>query len=326
MITQFQNSLDEPRKSVKRHSHIPDFLIIGAGKSGTTSLDKYLQQHPEIFIPTVKEPNFYGYEHSTEDEFQNPEDLNHFRQSVAKLDEYLRLFENALPNQVIGETSNTYMYHAGAPERIKYYNPEMKLIAVLRQPAGRLYSRFMHLARENRTPTPTFEECLDKNTIWWKRNDLVKEGFYFKNLSRYYELFPRENIRVFLYEDLNASPEKVLREIYQFLGVRDDFRTNHDTRFNQSGFIRNKFLDKIYGQKGIVTGTLKTMLPKGVIKTLKSSMFVQKQLNDLRAKNLAKPKMNSDIRAKLTNEVYGNDIRQLEKLIGRDLSQWFASK
>jgi len=154
----------------------------------------------------------------------------------------------------------------------------------------------------------------------------VKEGFYFKNLSRYYELFPSENIRVFLYEDLNAEPEKVLREIYQFLGVRDDFPTNHGTRFNQSGFIRNKFLDKIYGQKGIVTGTLKTMLPKGIIKTLKSSMFVQKQLNDLRAKNLAKPKMNSDIRAKLTNEVYGDDIRQLEKLIGRDLSQWFASK
>ncbi|HYG00976.1 MAG TPA: sulfotransferase [Chryseosolibacter sp.] len=326
MITQLQNSLDEPRKSLKRYSHIPDFLIIGAGKSGTTSLDKYLQQHPEIFIPAFKEPNFYGYENSKAEQFNNPDDQNHFRQSVTNLQDYLKLFTNATPDQVIGETSNTYLYHEGVPERIKYYNPDMKLIAVLRQPAGRLYSRFMHLARENRTPTATFEECFDKNTIWWKRNDLVKEGFYYKNLSKFYETFPRENIRVFLYEDFNSNPEKVLKEIYQFLGVKADFQTNHTTRFNQSGFIRNKFLDKIYGQKGVVTGTLKTMLPKSVIKTLKSSMFVQKQLNDLRSKNLAKPKMDLEVRKKLTSEVYGDDIRQLEKLIERDLSHWFVSK
>lgn len=202
----------------------------------------------------------------------------------------------------------------------------MKLIAILRQPAGRLYSRYMHLARENRTPTAKFEDCLDKSTIWWQRNDLVKEGFYYKNLSKFYKLFPKENIRIFLYEEFNSEPDKVLKEIYHFLGVNPNFETNHETRFNQSGFIKNKFWDKVYGQKGVLTGAIKTMLPTSMLKTLKNSMFVQKQLNDLRAKNLSKPKMDPQVRHKLTHEVYGDDIHKLEQLIGRDLSHWFAAK
>jgi len=326
MITQLNKAVEKKTKSEKRYSRIPDFLIIGAGKSGTTSLDNYLKQHPEIFIPDFKEPNFYGYEQSNAEDFSDPDDRNHYLQSVTTLDDYLKLFANAQPGQVIGETSNTYMYHENAPERIKYYNPDVKLIAVLRQPAGRLYSRYMHLARENRTPTEKFEDCLDRNSVWWKRNDLIKEGFYFKNLSKFYELFPTENIRVFLYEEFNADPDRILREIYQFLDVNPEFKANHSIRFNQSGIIKNKFLDKIYGQKGILTGTLKSMLPEGMIKSLKNSLFVQKQLNDLRSKNLEKPKMDPQVRHRLTHEVYGDDIIKLQKLIGRDLSHWFVPK
>jgi hypothetical protein len=313
--------------ATKKHESIPDFLIIGAGKSGTTSLDKYLQQHPQLFISKVKEPNFFGYERMTRADFNgNEEEIHHYDNSVTTLDKYLALFRDALPGQIKGETSNTYMYHADAPERIKYYNPDMKLIAVLRQPAGRLYSRYLHLARENRLPTPHFSDCLDKSTIWWQRNDLVKEGFYYKNLSRFYALFPKENIRVYLYEDFNAKTEEVLQNIYNFLGVDENFRTDLTVRYNQSGFIKNKFLDKIYGQKGILNKTIRALLPQKLIETLKGNVAIQRKLNDLRSKNLSRPKMEPEVQKRLMSEVYGEDVEKLQHLIGRDLSHWLQPK
>lgn len=326
-VTLKQNDLSNSSALTKKHDLIPDFLIIGAGKSGTTSLDKYLKQHPEIFIPRVKEPNFYGYEHKTVKDFDGDlAEIAHFNGSVTDLQAYLNLFKEAAPGQVKGETSNTYLYHEGAPERIQYYNPDMKLIAILRQPAGRLYSRYLHLARENRVPTSSFSDCMDKNTIWWKRNDLIKEGFYFKNLSPFYKIFPRENIKVYLYEELNNHSQEVLKDIFKFLNVSTDFIPDLTIRYNQSGIIKNKFLDSLYGQEGIMGAGLKKLFPKSIVENLKKNSFIQKTINDLRGKNLEKPKFDPKMRQWLSNDVYGNDIRQLQELIGKDLSPWLTSK
>jgi hypothetical protein len=326
-MTLQKNGLSTTTMINKKLDRMPDFLIIGAGKSGTTSLDKYLKQHPEIFIPKVKEPNFFGYENRKIEDFQgNHEEISHYMNSITNLDAYLDLFKDAKPGQIKGETSNTYMYHPEAPARIKYYNPDMKLIAVLRQPAGRLYSRYLHLARENRLPTPDFSDCLNKNTIWWQRNDLIKEGFYYKNLSPFFKLFPKENIRVYLYEEFNDQSEVVLKDIYNFLGVDPNFKPDLSVKYNQSGFIKNPFLDKIYGQRGILSTTIKAILPTSVLQKLKGNVSIQKTLNDLRGKNLTRPKLEPDVRFKLTHEVYGEDIHRLQYLIGRDLSHWLKTK
>jgi hypothetical protein len=311
----------------KKHELIPDFLVIGAGKSGTTSLYKYLRQHPEIFMPVVKEPNFYGYENKTAGDFgADLEEIAHFNKSVTGLASYLDLFKNAAPHQVKGEISNAYMYHDQAPARIKHYNPQMKLIAILRQPAGRLYSRYLHLARENRLPTPNFSDCKDKNSIWWRRNDLIKEGFYFKNLSRYYELFPAQNIKIYLYEELNNNVDQVLKDIFKFLNVNPEFAPDPTIRYNQSGIVKNQFLNKIYGQKGLITSGVKAVFPTSVVKNLKDMSFLEKIVNNLRAKNLDKPKPDPAIWNWLTHDVYGADLRNLEGLIGRDLSRWRVPK
>ncbi len=316
---------DNPSGTHRNLELLPDFLIIGAGKSGTTSLDKYLKQHPEIFIPKVKEPNFFGYENTQRADLNDdPDEIKHYEQSITNLDDYLALFRDAAPGQRKGETSNTYMYHPQAPQRIHFYNPNVKLIAILRQPASRLYSRFLHLARDGRVPTPDFSDCLDRNSIWWRRNDLIKEGFYFRNLSPFYRLFPAKQISVHLYEELNEQPKKVLSDIFTFLGVDPAFSPDFTVRYNQSGIIRNRFLDRIYGQKGIVNLTLKTLLPDGVVNKLKNNISVQRTVNGLRSKNLVRPKLNPRIKHRLTHEVYGDDIQKLQSLIGKDLSHWLA--
>lgn len=311
----------------KRHDRIPDFLIIGAGKSGTTSLDQYLKQHPQIFIPNVKEPNFYGYELVNVESFgDNEQEIKHFKGSVTNLEKYLQLFDSAKPGQVKGETSNTYLYHDTAPERIKHYNPAMKLIAVLRQPAERLHSRYLHLARDNRLPTENFNHCLDQTSIWWKRNDLIKEGFYYKNLSKFYTHFSPSQIRVYLYEDLNKQPEKMLTDIFEFLGVDTVFRPDLSVKFNKSGLIKNKLANKVYGNNGLLQQTIKSILPDRIIRALKSSTRVQQVSTKIKESNLIRPSFDPEIKRRLTQDVYGDDILKLQKLLNRDLSNWLNQK
>ncbi len=307
----------------KKHNLLPDFLVIGAGKSGTTSLDKYLNQHPQIFVPQVKEPNFFGYENTKIDDLHgNEDDIKHFVRSTTTLEKYLELFKEARPDQLKGETSNTYMYHQEAPNRIKYYMPDVKLIAILRQPASRLYSRFLHLARENRLPSEKFSDCVDRNSIWWQRNDLVKEGYYYQNLSRYFELFPAENIRVYLYDEFQNNSEKIMTEIYAFLDVDTNFKPDQSVRYNQSGFVKNKSLNKVIGQGGLISNYMRHMLPKSLLDKIKSNIALKRKLNDLRGKNLIRPELDPEIRRFLTFEVYKDDIIKLQALIKKDLSHW----
>lgn len=313
--------------NTKKHSQLPDFLVIGAGKSGTTSLDKYLNQHPQIFIPKTKEPNFFGYENVRAEDFNDGDDeRKHFLRSVTTLDKYLEIFQHATPDQLKGETSNTYMYHKEAPERIKYYVPDVKLIAILRQPAARLYSRYLHLARENRLPSPTFTDCFDRSTIWWKRNDLIKEGFYHEYLSRYYALFPSENIKIYLYEEFQSNQENVLMDLYDFLGVDACFKPDVSVRYNQSGFVKNKFLNSVIGQGGILSRSVQTLFPKSIYDNFKKNISIKRKLNNLRGKNLEQPKLDPSIKQKLTDEVYADDIQKLQHLIGKDLSHWLTLK
>lgn len=307
---------------MKKHPSIPDFLIIGAGKSGTTSLNNYLRQHDQIFIPSRKEPNFYGYELKTKKDFEGKKELLNYNLSITKLDGYLALFDAAKDHQVTGETSNSYLYHEDAPERIKYYNPDVKLIAILRQPAERLYSRYLHLARVNRLPTRKFEDCLDRSTVWWTRNDLIPEGFYYKNLSRYYQLFPESQIKVFLYDEFNASSEEVLEEIFHFLGVDPTYKPEQTVRYNPSGFIKNKNLDKIIGPTGFIQTSVKSVLNVQFYRALKENLIIQSFINRLRKHNLNRPQLNPEIREILTREIYGPDIDRLGDLIKKDLSSW----
>lgn len=312
---------------MKRYSLIPDFLIIGAGKSGTTSIDQYLKQHPQIFIPSVKEPNFFGYENVRVEDLErnNPGEVYQFHKAVKQLDDYLKLFEKATPGQMIGETSNLYLKNQQAPERIRYYNPDVKLIAVLRNPAERLFSRYLHLARENELPKEKFEDCLNKNSTWWQRNDLIPEGFYFQNLARYYDLFPKENLRIFLYDDFKKDPQGLLRDIYAFLEVEVNFQADMSVKYNESGFVKDNLSNKIFGRQGVVVSAAKKILPEGAVNQLKNSIPIQRMLTNVRSRNLIRPSFDPSIKSALLTKVYAEDITKLSKLIGRDLSKWLGT-
>ena len=300
---------------------LPDFLIIGAGKSGTTSLDNYLKQHPALFMSEVKEPNYFAYE-KIDFESLYEEAKQHYHDSVTDFDEYKSLFSDAGEDQLAGETSNTYLVVEGSAETIKSHLPDVKLIAILRQPTERLYSRFLHLARENELPSDNFEDVLDRDSIWWVRNDLVKEGFYYQNLSRFYNLFSAAQIKVIIYDDFRKDPQGVLDNIFQFLGVEPLKDLDFSVNYNKSGFVKNKFYDRTLGHNSVILRSVKKLMPRSLFEKAKNSIFLQKMVNKVRDQNLSQPKLDPELKSKITKEVYQDEIGKLEGLIGRDLSSW----
>lgn len=300
---------------------LPDFLIIGAGKSGTTSLDNYLKQHPDIFMSPVKEPNFFAYD-KIELSSLDKDALAHYHESVTELSNYQNLFKKASETQILGETSNTYLVIDGTAEVIQSYISQVKIIAILRQPTSRLYSRYLHLARENQLPTKHFEDTLDRNSKWWVRNDLVKEGFYFTNLKRYFDIFPSENIKVYLHEDLQDHLSETLEDIFSFLNVEKSIDINDTIEYNKSGFIKNKFYDKTVGHNSIVKNVIKKLFPDQLYERMKNNQWLQKKVNDLKNENLSRPVLEKSLYKKITEDIYAEEIKNLSKLINRDLTHW----
>lgn len=295
---------------------MPTFLIIGAQKAGTTALHYYLSQHPQIFMSPIKEPGFFAFEGGVPD-FQGPGDAEGYRLVTTKLEDYQKLFEDATNETAIGESSTWYLNNPQAPERIKKYLPNAKLIAILRNPIDRAYSSYQHLVRDGRETESSFEQALNEEkrrseANWeylWRYTDV---GLYATHLEGYFNLFDPQQIKVYLYEDLDQFPEKLLKETYQFLEVDEVSFPGVLTRLNVSGKRKNKLLDDIL---------YKGSLPKKILKPFLPNRFRKELANYIRTKNIIKDSCPPEVRKKLIDFFY-EDIARLQDMIQRDLSHW----
>jgi Sulfotransferase family len=170
---------------------MPNFLIIGAAKSGTTSLYHYLNQHPQIYMSPEKEPEFFALEGRKLD-FDGPDGKEVINRRIQRnrptnIEEYRALFEGVSGETAIGEASPWYLYSVQAPSRISYYIPGVKLIAVLRNPVERAYSLFLYLRLRGQEPLSDFSQALQAEEVrkrdnwewWWYYKDV---GFYHAQL------------------------------------------------------------------------------------------------------------------------------------------------
>ena len=301
--------------------NLPNFLVIGAGKSGTTSLYEYLRQHPQIFMSPVKETNFFALEGEDISPKHDPDQRFHYPWSVTNLSDYQRLFEDAKDSQAIGEISPMYLYSEKAARNIKHHIPDIKLIVILRQPVDRLYSRFMHLTREQRAPSKDFADSLDRSTIWWKRNDLVREGFYYSHLSHYFNLFSENQIKIVLYEDFNFNTQLVMHELFEFIGVDPSFEPKVGTTFNASGVIVNRRLDRLIGQNSILKKRINSISP-GLLKLITQNATLKRLVTRFRNRNLYTPNLDLSLKSKIYSEIYQEDVNNLERLLKRNLGHW----
>jgi hypothetical protein len=300
---------------------LPNFLVIGAQKAGTTALHRYLDQHPEIYMAPAKETNFFALE-GEELDFRGPRDMevlagSGFVTTITELGEYEEQFAGVQGEAALGETCPLYLYSRRAPQRIHAHVPEAKLIAVLRDPSERAYSSFMMLRKSDREPERDFARALEledeRVRAGWEHTwHYRRMGYYNEQLSRYYELFEEKQIRVYLYEDLRERPEAVLADIFRFLGVDEGFEPDTSVRHNVSGVPRSRALYDLVNRPNRVKAAAKAVLPAAWRKRLSSGV---------RRRNLEKPPLPPEVRRELV-EGYREDVEKLQGLIGRDLSGW----
>lgn len=304
---------------------LPNFLVIGAGKSGTTSLYHYLRQHPDVYMSPVKEPLFFAAE-GGKISYPGPDGRTMSRATnpgaVTNIEDYRALFADVSGEKAVGEASPQYLYAPEAPGRIKRYVPEAKLVAVLRNPVERAYSAFLHRTRLGREPLADFSEALreEENRMregWGLSFHYRNKGFYYAQLSRYFDTFGPDRVRVHLYEDLKADPVGVSQDIFRFLGVNDAFVPDASVSYNTAGAPKS----------GIVSALVKRMGP-AIFLRRRLPLGIRRRLPLARAggrlKGLAfvePPPLPPEAREELISE-YRKDISKLQGLIGRDLSGW----
>ncbi len=206
---------------------LPNFFIIGAPKSGTTALYQAIRSHPDVFMSPVKEPRYFAFD-------GQPPVLNgpagdYWQKSIWQRRDYFQLFANANGQKVIGEASPVYLRIPQAAERIRKNLPLSRIVAILRQPADRAYSHFMYMRQKNVEPLQSFSAALAEEQAriqkgWFSGFYYKENGKYHTQLSVYYHLFPSEQIKIYLYEDWKKQPQAVLRDLFCFLEIDEEYQ------------------------------------------------------------------------------------------------------
>jgi hypothetical protein len=288
---------------------MPNFFVIGAQKAGTTSLYHYLDQHPQIYMSPRKEPHFFQGTHSN---FRWP---GRRLAPVTDLRDYLALFEGVNDEKAIGEASASYLYSPEAPALIKRSVPDAKIIAVLRNPAQRAYSNFLHLRQVGREPLASFADALQaeeqRMREKWGPDWYYKDkGFYHKQVKRYFDMFGQDRVGVWLYEDLRDDPSEMMRDVFRFLAVDDTFVPDLSIEHNPSGIPRSRSLytwvRKLSARNPVLVDRI---FPAGLRGHLKSRIFVKP------------PQLPPQMHQRLADS-YREDILKLQALIERDLLPW----
>jgi hypothetical protein len=301
---------------------IPNYILVGAMKAGTTKISSRLAQHPQIFVTEPKEPCFFLYQGG------NPYELE--LTELSSLDYYLSLFEKAQGNLAIGEASPYYLSCFHCAEAIYKFNPSMKILIVLRNPLHRAFSAYRywhqdtshHLSQEDFIDAfmteglVKFAERGRRHRIGWMKDI----GFYSKHLKRYLDVFPRDNVKVVFYDELVKSPETFFEGIFDFLGVPHDgagaeldsekVNVTYEAKYHAVRHLLNK------GYDGAIVRALKKT-PIG--STLRG---VRSRINSINKKEKAEELTFPSHRYGELIEVYREDIEALEAMTCSDLGGW----
>jgi len=292
---------------------LPNFLIIGASKCGTTALYYYLKQHPEISFPELKEPKYFS---SVGLKFPHKGigDVSVDRYAVKNFENYKKLF-TSIQNIRVGEASpDTIYFYKQTVKLIKEKLGDIPIIIMLREPIQRAFSAYMYLKRDSREQL-TFRGGLDAEKQRISDNwDFIwaykKCGLYTEQLKSFLDNF--SNVKIILQEDLKNNTDKILQETFSFLGVDDTFKTDISIQHNESG-IPNNFLSKFLLSR--------TNLFSTVIREVMKKIIPRFLLEKVASKSLKKVSILAEDVAYL-KPFFLKDICELEQLINRDLSAW----
>ncbi|HEX8121632.1 MAG TPA: sulfotransferase [Solirubrobacteraceae bacterium] len=295
---------------------LPTFLVIGAGRSGTTSLHDYLGQHPDVFMSPVKEPRYFDFMDGASPLPPRGPFGDWIRHNaIFTRDAYEAQFAGGVGAVARGESSPSYLTNPVVPARVRSVLPDARLIAILRNPVERAYASYLGRRRDGTTRARTFEDELLREerdaAAPPPYSRLIAYGRYHRHLSRWREHFPAEHLRVHLTEDLRDEPERVLADLFAFVGVDPAFVPDVTGQSGRTGIVRNPVLRIAWERSERARSRLRPALPA----RLRDAAYAR-VMHDL-----VRPEMPPQTRARLV-EAFRPDVLALQELLGRDLSHW----
>ena len=291
---------------------LPNLLIVGAAKSGTTSLHNYLNQHPSIFMCSPKEPHFLINKQIGEQRIPK---------GVLSLEDYKSLFKGASTKKYRGESSVMYLlFPEFAIKNInKYLSKDVKIIIMLRNPVERAYSGYQHVKRYNLMESLSFEKALDQSENRYHNisnmtpaSRYLELGMYFEQVKKFIKEF--DNVHVIIYDDYKNDFSSEMDNVFKFLDV-DAFKVNTEEKYMVGGWEwKNKKTKALLMSSNRLKTLLKIVLPSQILRT-----FIRKKIMEYSISKT--PKINENTRKYLC-KYYAQDVKKLSKLIGINLNHW----
>lgn len=266
---------------------LPNFLLIGPGRAGSDWITKNLMLHPQIYMPRQKVTRFFI------DEYDRG------------IDWYKAIF-GSRKESAVGEATVGYLHNERSPELIHKHLPDIKLIANLRDPVDRAYSSYSRLQGMARKGDVNYQISFEEKIRMTPR--LLAQGLYARHLKRWFRLFPRKNFLILTFDEMNNNPALFLQSIYEFLGVDASFQSSlTDQKLNASASINSKSRVLYFAYRALLRMNL-----------FKLARFVDT------VNRTQRQRIRPDTRERLINEIFLEDIIELESMLGRDLSGWKA--
>ena len=292
----------------------PTFFIVGAPKSGTTSLYGYLKVHPDIFMSPVKEPFYFCPDITIEDRIDD-------------YSTYLALFQDARHEKQLGESSVWYLYSTQAARLIHDFNPQAKIIIMLRSPVEMMYSLYNHYRYDGLESLPTFSDALAaepdrkagrKLPINRKAREILfyrEVGSYAEQVKRYIDVFYRQQVHVIIHDDFKKDTKAVYQDTLRFLGVDDSFEPDFRIA-NEAKQIRNRFLHNLLAAPPPLIQQLVAVAP--------AARHVSRWLRKTNTyHDRSKSRLPAEYRPMQAE--FHPDIERLSALLQRDLSCWLTA-
>ncbi|OQW92729.1 MAG: hypothetical protein BWK78_00785 [Thiotrichaceae bacterium IS1] len=306
---------------------LPNFFVVGAMKAGTTSLYNYLKVHPEIYMSPVKEPNYFATDINTrliKPAYRVHPLAKNYLQGIMQeevhisyitdFEYYMKLFQNVTTERIIGEASTSYLYSRQAPRNILNSVPNAKIVIILRDPIERAYSHYCMDVGTGLTQD-FFLEAVKKDFNakekgWGITSLYIELGLYHEQVKRYLDLFPKEQVKVYLFDDLKTNLGEVLQDIAVFLNINASSFIKDGKRYNERQWPRfigiNYWLHKLY-----IKDFVRKILPRHFIEYGKNIYYSDRLIPSMSRKEVH-----------YLQSLFKEDVKRLSELLNRDLSHW----